>query len=62
MANLELYIGCDCVSEHRKFDCAKKAFNKAVKKYPDMDIDIIFEGGAIYSWDADSQTEYDYRY
>lgn len=59
---LDLYVGGDCISQHRKFECAKKAFDKAVKKYPNEDIDIMFEGESIYAWDADSQEEYDYTY
>jgi hypothetical protein len=62
MANLlDLYVGGDCISQHRKFDCAKKAFDKAVKENPDVDIDIMFEGESIYAWDAENQMTYDYR-
>ena len=60
--SLDLYVGSDCISQHRKFKCAKKAFDKAVKEFPDKDIDIMFEDESIYAWDADTQEEYDYTY
>jgi hypothetical protein len=58
---LDLYVGGDCISQHRYFKNAKKAFDKAVKKYPDIDIDIMFEDESIYAWDSDNQTIHDYR-
>jgi hypothetical protein len=58
---LDLYVGGECVSQHRKFKCAKKAFDRAVKKCPDVDIDIMFEDESIYAWDSENQETYDYR-
>ena len=59
-ALLDLYVGGDCISQHRKFKCAKKAFEKALKKSKDMDIDIFDKNGeSLYAWDANNQEIYD---
>ena len=68
MATLDLYVCGDCVSSHRKFKCAKKAFDKEVKKMRKLpfeersDIDIMFEGESIYAYDAQNNEVYDYTY
>ena len=65
---LELYVGDDCISKHRKFDCAKKAFDKEVKKMRKnpiderSDIDIMFEDDSIYTYDGNDNEVYDYTY
>ena len=65
---LDLYVSGDCISQHRKFECAKKAFDKEVKKMRKnpiderSDIDIMFEDESIYAYDGDNNEVYDYTY
>lgn len=59
-----LYVNYDCISEHKSFNAAKKAFNREVKADPEAIIDILSADGekSYLGYDPDTKEIYEGNY